>query len=176
LTQIRLRLELATRRTRRALEERRRALRAASEARREARDVYLRLRWREDLLRERRAFEGFYEQYDALVGLLCLAAQEGVTPGAEEEYRTLRAWFCARYPAIKPALSAHLQSDPNDALLPGPWGRRACDGFEALFLPPTLDAMFAADGGNLIGRLMRTQAAVTGWQESIARRESACNR
>ena len=92
----------------------------------------------------------------------------------EEEYRSQRAWFCAHYPPVKPTLSRHIEPDSSDGL-PGLWGRRACDGFEAMFFPPSLEAMFASDGGNLIGRLMRTQAALDAWQASIARKESACN-
>ncbi len=173
LTHLRLRLELATRRTRRALEARRRSLRAGADARRATRDAYLRLRWREDLCRERRAYAEFYDRYDELVGLLCLAAHEGVTPDREQEYRARRTWFCHHYPGVKQALSAHLEGDGSDTA-PGRFGRRASDGFEALFFPATIAAMLAADEGDLIGRLMRTQAALTAWEESIARREKAC--
>ena len=175
LTQIRLRLELATRRTRRALEERRRALRAEARARREARDAYLRLRWQHDLQRERRDYDGFYEQYDDLVGLLCGAAHEGVQPWMEEAYRSRREWFCLHYPAIKQTVSTHLDGDPSDGVA-GRFGRRACDAFEALFFPATIAAMFQMDGGNLIGRLMRTQAALAAWEESISHREGAASR
>src|SRR5687768_3979990 len=88
LAQIRLRLELATRRTRRALEERRRTLRSEVAQRAASRDAYLRLRWQQDLARERRGYAALYEQYDALVGLLCAAAHEGIQPDMEAKYRT----------------------------------------------------------------------------------------
>lgn len=172
MTQIRLRLELATRRTRRALEQRRRVLRAEAEARRAADDDYLRLRWREDLARERAAFTEFYDQYDSLVGLLCLAAHEGIEPRMETEYRERRAWFCARYPKVKSLLNAHLEGDASDTL-PGLWGRRACDAFEALFYPASIAAMLETDNGNLIGRLMRTQTALGLWETNLTRKESA---
>lgn len=172
MTQIRLRVELATRRTRRALEQRRRDLRADAEARRAARDDYLRLRWREDLVRERAAFDAFYDQYDALVGLLCLAAHEGLEPRMEAEYTERRAWFCARYPKMKLLLAAHLQNDTSDTL-PGLWGRRSCDAFEALFYPGTIAEMLESDGGNLIGRLMRTQSALESWDADLSRKEEA---
>lgn len=173
LTHLRLRLELATRRTRRALENRRRTLRAEAEARQAARDAYLRLRWRQDLARERTAYTIFYDQYDALVRLLCLAAQEGIQPAAEEKYAKLRAWFCAHYPQVKSTLSPHLAAEESDAV-PGRFGRRACDAFEALFFPPSIAVMLAEDGGNVIGRLIRTQAALQAWEADICRNEKAC--
>ncbi len=174
LTQIRQRLQLAARRTRRALEERRRVLRTEVTERAEARDAYLHLRWRQDIDRERRGYTSLYEQYDALVGLLCLAAHEGVEPELEEAYRERRAWFCAHYPGWKRTISAYLENDPSDGVS-GRFGRRACDAFEALFFPGTIDAALAADGGNLIGRLMRTQAALLAWKESLDQREQTCD-
>ena len=173
LAQIRLRLELATRRTRRALEERRRTLRSGAAQRAASRDAYLRLRWQQDLARERRGYGELYEQYDALVGLLCAAAHEGIKPEMEADYRTFRTWFCAQYPALKRAISPFVEMDTSDAQ-PGRFGRRSCDAFEALFIAKTIEEMFASDGGNLIGRLMRTQTALDGWRESIEQRERAC--
>ena len=173
LIQFRQRLQLAARRTRRALEERRRALRTEVAERAAARDAYLNLRWRQDIERERRGYASLYEQYDALVGLLCLAAHEGVEPALEEAYRERRAWFCAHYPGLKRTLSAYLENDPSDGVS-GRFGRRACDAFEALFFPATIDLMLATDGGNLIGRLMRTQAALIAWKDSLDSHEQAC--
>lgn len=175
LTQIRLRLELASRRTRRALEQRRRSLRAQADARLAAKNEYLRLRWLEDLQRERRAFAAFYDQHDALVGLLCLAAQEGATPAIEGEYAVRRAWFCAHYPPLKRTIGMHLLPKPP-GVAPLSWGRRGCDAFEALFSAPTLTAALARDGGRLIDCLTRTQVALEFWEKSIAREESACGR
>lgn len=163
LTHLRLRLELATRRTRRALEARRRALRAEAEARKCARE-------HQEMARERAACAEFTERYEDLVGLLCAAAHEGVTPEREEKYRARRAWFYANYPPVKPALAPHLTPDESDAA-PALWGRRACDAFEALFFYPSLEGMLAADGGSLIGRLMRTQSALAAWKEATLRRE-----
>ena len=173
LTRIRLRLELATRRTRRALEERRRALRTAAEEQQAHQSAYLSQRWQQDLERQRRTCAEFYNNYDALVALLCLAAHEGITPGLEEKYRYRREWFCGHYPSIKSLISGHVKQDDSDGI-PGFFGRRSCDGFEALFFPTSLEIMFANDGGNLIGRLIRTQAALTAWEEALARNESAC--
>jgi len=172
MTQLRQRLHLATRRTRRALEERRRALRALADARDAAHDDYLRLRWRQELARERRTYDELSREHDALVGLLCAAAHEGIKPGMEDDYKTLRAWFCAHYPEAKRALSAHLESYPSDGVT-GRFGRRTCDAVEALFFPPTIAAMLASDGGNLIGRLVRIQEALGAWQKGIVRREAA---
>lgn len=178
LAQIRLRLglNLAARRTRRALEERRRDLRAAFSNPTPAtpEDAYLNLRWREDLKRERAAFDLFYDRYDALIGLLCAAAQEGITPEREAGYQKHRAWFCARYPSLKRKVHLYLSDDPSDAGSPSRFGRRSHDAFEALFSPVSIAALLAADDGDLIGRLMRTQSALGEWEDGIARREAAC--
>jgi hypothetical protein len=114
----------------------------------------------------------FEERYDALVGLLCVAAQEGVTPAMEAEYREQRRWFVSRYPTVRPEVARFLEPDASD-VVPGLWGQRPCDAFEALFLPGSITAMLGADGGNLIGRLMRTQAALAYWEESARRAEEA---
>lgn len=173
--QIRHRLHLATRRTRLALEERRRVLRASDAATESEvigpRDAALRDRLRADLAHERDGYELLNERYDALVGVLCAAAHEGIEPGMEDEYRALRTWFCAHYPQAKRTLAPFVLSDPSDGVT-GRLGRRAaCDAFEALFFPHTIAAMLAADGGNLIGRLLRTQEALAAWQRGIRRRE-----
>ncbi len=171
--QIRHRLHLATRRTRLALEERRRALRGTDAPENETngpRDV-LGERLRADLARERDGYEVLNARYDTLVGVLCAAAHEGIEPEMENEYRALRTWFRAHYPRAKRSLSPFVPPDASDGVT-GRFGRRAaCDAFEALFFPHTIAVMLAADGGNLIGRLLRTQEALAGWQRSIQRRE-----
>lgn len=172
LAQLRLRVELATRRTRRALEERRRFLRAEAASRRSQQDAQLRLRWRQELFCERDWYEDFANQYEVLVGLLCVAAQEGVTQAREQRYQACRAWFNSHYAELKPMLGAYLEADGGDTI-PGRWGRRACDGFEALFTSATLRAALVTDNGNLINRLMRTQTALGRWDDAIARREKA---
>jgi len=179
--QFRLRLELATRRTRRAIEERRRDLRnrdtrsrsnggltAAPDTLCEANSLHL--RWREDVRHWRTAYNEFEDRYDHLVGLLCLAAHEGVTAKREEAYKEQRVWFLHNYAEVQRELGRYLRTDPSDTT-PGLWGRRPCDGYEALFLPGSLDALLAADNGNLIGRLTRTQEALTAWDDSLRRSE-----
>lgn len=172
MKQLSLRFELATRRTRRALEQRRRHLIADAEARRAAHDDYLRLRWREDLERERADFAEFYDRYDSLIGILCLAAHEGNCAEFEEEYRELRSWFCGQYPKIKRSFAEHLSADESDTTT-ALFGRRPCDAFEALFLPPSVAALLENDGGNLIGRMMRTQTALEERQTALKREEAA---
>jgi hypothetical protein len=170
MKQFRLRLELVTRRTRRAFEERRRALRSGETVSRPVPgDVSRR---HEAILRARGLYVTFEERYDDLVGLLCVAAQEGVTPGREAKYREQRGWFVSHYERVKPEVSRFLQADESD-LAPGLWGHRSCDAFEALFRPGNIAAMLSADGGNLIGRLMRTQAALAAWDETLRRAEEA---
>jgi hypothetical protein len=179
MAQMRLRWELAMRRTRRTLEQRRRSLAAATTeaphataAADAARGHYLRLRWREDLKRERAALDEFTNRFDGLVGLICVAAQEGLTAEMEQEFLERRRWFIRHYPQIKGYVAAHLTPDASDTIS-GRWGRRSCDAFEAMFSPASLSAMLENDGGNLIGRLCRTQAALTAWEESLGPREAA---
>ncbi len=125
-----------------------------------------------DLRRRRRGYLEFYDQYDALIGLLCLSAHEGVKPPHEEEYRRRRGFFTRRYAALKPFLGCHLTPDMSD-VAPIRQGVRSCDAFEALFLPLTIDAMLKADGGNLIGRMFRTQAALDAWDTALGKEETA---
>ncbi len=177
--QFRLRLELAARRTRRALEQRRRdlrsgaetALRVATEAPRVLHDNYLRTRWQDDLKRERASFDEFYGHYDMLVGLLCLAAHEGNSAKIETEYKERRGFFVGHYPRIKQYLTAHLAADANDTL-PTLFGRRACDAFEAMFAPLSVAALLETDNGHLIGRMMRSNAALAGWESDLEMRET----
>ena len=125
-----------------------------------------------DLRRRRRGYLEFYEQYDALIGLLCLSAHEGIKPAHEAEYRRRRSYFMRRYAVLKPILSPALTPDPAD-VTPTRQGVRHCDAFEALYLPITIAAMLQADGGNLIGRMMRTQAALAIWDDALAAEETA---
>ena len=181
--QFRLRLELAARRTRRALEQRRRdlrfgaeaALRVAAEAPRVLHDSYLRVRWQEELKRERGAFDEFYERYDALIGLLCLAAHEGNSPQCEAEYHDKRGYFTGHYPKIKTYIAAHLIVDADDTL-PSLFGRRACDAFEGMFAPATVAVLLETDNGNLIGRMMRANAAMSAWESDLQKREVTATR
>jgi len=172
-------LELAARRTRRALEQRRRdlrfgteaALRVATEAPRALQDGYLRVRWKEDLKREREGFNEFYEQYDALVGLLCLAAHEGNSSKIETEYKERRTYFVGRYPKVKPYLAVHLTLSTEDTA-PTLWGRRSCDAFEAMFAPASVAILLGTDNGYLIGRMMRANAALASWENDLEKREA----
>jgi hypothetical protein len=152
LQQLRLRLQSAARRTTRAIEERQRGHGA------------------DDLRRKRRGYLEFYDQYDALIGLLCLSAHEGIKAEHEIEYRERRAYFTKRYPAVKPSLTPHLDYDSSD-MFPTSQGPRPCDAFEALFMPATILAMLESDGGNLIGRMMRTQSALSAWDAALAEEE-----
>lgn len=181
--QFRLRLELATRRTRRALEQRRRdlrfgtetALRAATVTPRVLHDNYLRVRWQEELKQERAHFDDFYDQYDGLIGLLCLAAHEGNSAKIEAEYRDKRAFFTSRYPKIKQYIAAHLEVDTNDTLQTL-WGRRACDAFEAMFSPTTVAALLESDNGHLIERMVRANTALADWEGDLEKREATASR
>ncbi len=181
ITHLRLRLELASRRTRRAIEERRRAIRAGATARKAAQNDYLRVRWQAELSRERALFEEFFDHYDALVGLVCLAAQEGVETWQEEKFSQQRSWFVAHYERAQRHISPRLSSSgdtgdkPADARRATPWERRkgGTDIFETLFRPASISHLLAGDNGALIGVLTSAQEALTAWDRDLERREKA---
>lgn len=134
-------------------------------------DVHVALRRREDVKREQALFAEFYEQYDALVCLLCAAAQLGIEPQMEGEYREARAWFEANYSqSVKPLVGPYIDTVvAGSGSGPGLMGLCACDAFEALYVPATIATMLDTDGGNLIGHLMSTQEALAAWETRLAR-------
>ncbi len=183
LKHLRLRLDLATRQTRLTLEKRRRSLLTevgGTERRKVANgtDIYLLLRWREDVRRQRSIFDSFYGQYDEMIGLLCEAAQMGIEARMEEEYLVRQAWFANNYPQrvqalVEPFLTFGGSDDQDMEIRVGLWEHRATDSFEALYLPTTIAALLAADGGSLIGRMIHTQTVLGTWEAHIARQETA---
>jgi hypothetical protein len=180
---LRLRLDLATRQTRRTLEKRRRSLLTEmAETERlkvgNVDDVYLLLRWREDVKRQRSLFDSFYDQYDEMIGLLCAAAQVGIEDRMEEEYQRRREWFAANYRQrvqrlVEPFLTSVSANSADSEVKAGLWGHRTADSFEGLYLPSSIAVMLDADGGNLIERMMHTQEALGAWEAHIARQETA---
>ena len=168
IKQFRLRLELATRRTRRALEDRCRSLRSGNPF---PDDDTLDSRFYK-LKAQYAAYREFEERFDNLVGLICLSAQEGVNAEREAEYRQRRGWFVANYASIQPLVADFLTPDASDHA-PGWWRQRSCDAFEALFLPVRLSAMLADDNGHVIARLTRTQNCLADWYDSLRLQESA---
>jgi hypothetical protein len=172
--QFRLSLELVTRRTRRALSERCRALRSRPVQETENRGSYATyLRRREAVQKSRAFYEAFENQFDGLVGAICFAAQEGITASAEADFAAHRTWFLEHYRSIRPYLTPFEISDESD-VIPTRWGMRRCDTFEALFLPLSIKAMLDGDNGCLINRLMRAQNAATGWHDAMRYEETAC--
>lgn len=172
--QLRLHLELVTRRTRRALFDRCRTLRARPDGETVERESYAAyLKRRESYQKKRALYDTFEKQFDGLVGAVCFAAQEGVTPEAEDSFTLCRAWFLANYTSVSSHLGPHLVSDDSD-VTPTHWGTRRCDTFEALFLPQSITALLEADNGCLIDRLMRAQQSVTGWYETLRHEEKEC--
>jgi hypothetical protein len=123
-----------------------------------------------DARRARSAFDAFYDKYDALIGLLCLAAREGVTSEYERQYREARGWFVKRYRTFKAPLGHYLSPDGADVYYRKS-DRVPCDAFEAMFMPKTISSMFESDGGALIERMMRTQHALGSWDDAIATAE-----
>lgn len=156
--QLRLRLELATRRTRRAFTERHRSLRGDAPAPPYAEGMQARY----DRLA---AYNDFEVRFDAFVSLLCVAAQEGATAEREAAFTRQRAWFVAQYPVIRPYLKAFLSSGSGNRT-PSWWTQRPCDVFEALFRPLELTALLK--DGDVIPRLERAQDVVAAWYKSFS--------
>jgi hypothetical protein len=169
--QFSLRLDALTHRTRRALDQRRRSPGKDVPASAEARDAALLSDWEDAVARKRQTFDDFDNRFDRLVGVVCDAAREGLTPAREDRYREQRVWFVKNYEVVKRDLSRHLPRGENDTA-PGLWGRRPCDAFEALFLPVSLKALLGHDGGRVIDRLNRAQEAVAAYAEELARTEA----
>ena len=137
VNKFRLQWERATRRTRGALEERCRSLRSGGPELPHGPDNALpdTLQARYDSLRfQNVAYREFEERFDRLVGLICVAAQEGITPEREAAYREQRRWFITGYSRVRPFVSGFLTPCISDRA-PGLWRQRPCDAFEALFLP-----------------------------------------
>ncbi|MES2463105.1 MAG: hypothetical protein V4671_21175 [Armatimonadota bacterium] len=96
----------------------------------------------------------------------------------EAEYQERRSWFLSNYPQrIQRIVESFLPSETDESMgsdaMTGFWSQRLADPFESLYLPGSISAMLAADGGNLITRLMQTQEALGGWDGHIARQEAA---
>lgn len=170
--QISMRFEALTRRTGRALDQRRRAPRTDTPASAATRDEQLMANWHEEVAKKREEFETFDNRFDGLVGVICAAAQEGITPAREDRYREQRGWFLKNYDTFKRDLGRHLESNTDDSV-PGLWGRRSCDAFEAMFLPTNLKSLLSQDGGRMIGRMMRTQTAIAAYADAICHAEAA---
>lgn len=168
LRQFQLRLELATRRTRRAFDQRRRSSRnGGSEFSEDLQSVY-------DTLHARlTAYHEFERRFDRLVSLLCIAAQEGVTVEREAAFQQERLWFVAEYTRFRTYLGAFLSPDPADRAR-GWWRSRPCDAFEALFLPRDMQSLL--EDTNMIPRLNRAQDAVTAWYNSLRQAERTLSR
>lgn len=136
---------LAMRRTRLAIRDRRRRLAAGA---------------------SRRAHADLRDRYLDLVELICDAAYAGVEPWMEEAYAERTRWLREHYGRIRPHAAAHVVPDDADR-----WDGRACDAFEMLFVPESLALLLERDGGTLIARLGRTQAALESWEASLSRQE-----
>ena len=94
--------------------------------------------------------EAFEARFSDLIELICDAAQAGHgEPFLEAQYALLRAWLNEHFPQIAPQL-------PRDSIA----------DFEVLFHPPTLGTILAADQGELMGYLLRTQHAIVAWKNA----------
>lgn len=113
------------------------------------------------------AYQSFFDHYDALIGLLCLGAHEGLKPENEVEFRELKGWFRQNYPPLKPSITPFLVEDESDLVPTASRERRACDAFEALFMPDSVSTLLETDQGSLIGRMIRTQQALESWSRSL---------
>jgi hypothetical protein len=103
----------------------------------------------------------FVEKFEQFTGVLCAAAQHGITQGSEQEYLGLRTWFLENYYEHAAMLRPHMGSNTEDSLAesagsPG----SAMDRFEAIFLPRTLKELLTHDDGGLISLVSRVSHAV----------------
>lgn len=109
----------------------------------------------------------FYEDYEALVEVLCDAANYGPTPKLEAKYQRLRETVRPSYEAVRPFAVAYLRYSADDAAQ-GLAHRAPCrDAFEALFVAPDLEKFLQADDGSMISRIMRTREALNLYGEHV---------
>jgi hypothetical protein len=103
----------------------------------------------------------FVDKFERFTPVLCTAAQYGVTQASEQEYLDLRTWFLDNYYELAPRLRPHMGSDVFGRLA-GAYASqdRALDGFEAIFLPRTLNELLARDSGDLICVISQLSQAV----------------
>jgi hypothetical protein len=92
----------------------------------------------------------FYQEYEALVEVLCDAAQYGPTAALEGAYTRQRDWMRENYPRIGAYAVAYMRLEVDDA----------GDAFEALFAEPDLGTFLDSDDGKMISRIMRTREAL----------------
>lgn len=92
----------------------------------------------------------FEARFSDLIELICDAAQAGrVEPFMDAQYTVLRAWLHEYFPTVVHHLPADAPAD-----------------FKPLFTPDTLAEILAADQGELMGYLMRTQHAICAWKNA----------
>lgn len=166
LRQVQLRLELAARRTRRALQARRHDLAAASATRPTPAVASASANFGAEWEREKAVLLPFYDRFDDLTGLVCLAAQEGVTPVREAKYQAARQWFINACPSgVGEWAGPFLEAEGAQS-----------DAFAHFWTSPTLDALLQNDGGDLIVRMEQTQNALAAWEKSVHARAKAASR
>ncbi len=158
-------MELAARRTRQALQARRKNLSVAPRenarlAERIASPVTLAPAESASCQNEAASFNEFYDKYDALTGLVCLAAQEGVSDKRESKYQAEREWFVRVYPHAIPGIEAwESYGSDDDAEAPL---------FARFWTPPTLLELLQNDGGDLIEQMEKSYDVLTVWEKSLA--------
>jgi hypothetical protein len=108
-------------------------------------------------VRRRQDFAAFEQQYEALVDLLCWAAQQDVPMEHDAHYKELRQWMCTHYRKVRSLLRPYWL-EPG---VPEP-----IDPFEALFAAESIAAFINAPDG--ISDLMVTRAALKAYHEAAA--------
>ena len=156
LKQVHLRLELVTRRTRRVQARREGLANAAAVP--AAKPTALSAPSGRTA-GEKAVMEAFYNRYDDLTGLICLAAQEGVTSAREARYQRERAWFLRTYPDVCEFLGAFLPAEAK---------HNACDPFACFWTPPSLSDLLQSDDGTFIARMETAQTALAAWEAALS--------
>ncbi|MEI6512174.1 MAG: hypothetical protein WCO51_02745 [bacterium] len=115
----------------------------------------------------------FYGYYEDLVDVLCIAARFEDTSAFEAQYGRLRNWMIKNYPNVRPFLIAHLMLHPSDDMLGLNCVGKPSDGFEALFVAPSITQLLKLDQGDLIERIYRTRDALNRYGDHLRRNFAA---
>lgn len=125
----------------------------------------------------REELEVFYEKYEDLVEVLCIAGNYGPDSKLDHRYGQIRSWMQEHYPPLRLFVVAYLRFDSRDAQAGLDWHGLAGDAFEALFAAPSLDEFLRLDDGQMIWRIERTRDALNLYGEhlrQLAAQEREC--
>jgi hypothetical protein len=109
----------------------------------------------------------FSRHYEVLVDSICDAAQGGPDPELEETYLREKRWMESHYFLVRSQAIQYVEDAEPEM-----------DDFQQLFEPTNLPTLLAADGGNMIPRIVRTREALEAYAEHLRlliAREKSCS-